>query len=411
MESVVKIFADDTSFFSVVTDPVTSARTLNNDLRKVTEWAHQWKMSFNPDPNKQAVEVCFSRKTTKTNSPPLVFNNVPVSSQNAHKHLGIILDKKLTFDHHLKEKILKANKGIALITRVRKFVPRDSLIRIYKAFIRPHLDYGDIIYDNPTNELFCQKIESVQYRAALAITGCFRGTSRDRLYNELGLESLRDGRWCRRLVFFYKVINGLAPTYLNNYLPQDIDVSYNLRRPQVLHNLVSRTDRFQDSFFPYCVSKWKQLDPDITKLPYLSSFKKALFNFVRLAPATVYNIHEPFGIMLLTRLRVCFSHLREHKFHHNFMDTIDPFCNCQTNSIETTEHYLLRCPTFTLCRLNLFDVLHKNDISLLPYNAAHLTSVLLYGDKLFCIESNRIILRSVINYILKSKRFDESLIS
>ena len=69
-------------------------------------------------------------------------------------------------------------------------MPRKSLLTIYKAFLRPLVDYGDIIYDQPQNKSFCDKLESAQYRAALAITGDIDGTSRDKLYQELGLESL-----------------------------------------------------------------------------------------------------------------------------------------------------------------------------------------------------------------------------
>ena len=192
MESQVRIFADDTSLFSVVNEPQICAMKLNNDLGKISEWARQWKMSFNPDITKQAIEVTFSKKVLPSNLPQLLFNNFVVLNQDVHKHLGLILDKGLTFDHHLKEKIAKANRGIGLIRRLRMYVPRNSLLCIYKAFVRPHLDYADIIYDQPRNDNFTQKLESVQYNAALAITGCFRGTSREKLYNELGLESLYD---------------------------------------------------------------------------------------------------------------------------------------------------------------------------------------------------------------------------
>ena len=72
----------------------------------------------------------------------------------------------------------------------------------YKSSVRQHLDYGDIIFDNPTNDSFTQKLESIQYNACLAITVCFRGTSRDKIYQGLGLESLSDRRWLRRLVIF-----------------------------------------------------------------------------------------------------------------------------------------------------------------------------------------------------------------
>ena len=70
-----KLFADDTSLFSVVHDINTSANDLNKDLASINNWAYQWKMSFNPDPTKQAQEVIFSRKTKTLSHPPLFFNN------------------------------------------------------------------------------------------------------------------------------------------------------------------------------------------------------------------------------------------------------------------------------------------------------------------------------------------------
>ena len=119
-----------------------------------------------------------------------------MASCETHKHLALLLDKRLVFDRHIEEMILRANKGIGLITRLRRYLPRNSLLTIYKAFIRPHLDYGDVIYDCPGDISFMQKLESVQYNASLAMTGCFRGTSRYKLYSELDLESLADKRFC-----------------------------------------------------------------------------------------------------------------------------------------------------------------------------------------------------------------------
>ena len=68
-------------------------------------------------------------------------------------------------------------------------VPRKALLTIYKSFIRPHLDYGGILYDKPENENFQNKVEKGQYKACLGITGTIRGTSRQKLYNELGPHS------------------------------------------------------------------------------------------------------------------------------------------------------------------------------------------------------------------------------
>ena len=95
------------------------------------------------------------------------------------------------FHDHINAKTLKANKGIGIIKRLSYILPRKSLLTIYKSFIRPHLDYCDIIYDQPNNESFCIKIEHTQYNAALAITGAIKGISQTKLYKELGLESLK----------------------------------------------------------------------------------------------------------------------------------------------------------------------------------------------------------------------------
>ena len=94
------------------------------------------------------------------------------------------------------------------IKRLSVNLPRDALLKIYKSFIGPRLDYGDINYDKPNNESLKNKIENFQYKACIA--GAIQETSGKRLYLELGLESLGDWRWCRKLRFFYKIVNGLA---------------------------------------------------------------------------------------------------------------------------------------------------------------------------------------------------------
>ena len=182
----VKLFADDASLFSIVKDANKSFQNLSNDLCVISNWAYQWKMSFKPDRSKQAQEVIFSRKTLIQSHPVLTFDNSPVTKTTHHKHLGLILDEKLNFKEHLKEKMSKAYKGIAALRKLQNIVPRNSLLTIYKSFIRPHLDYGVIIYDQPNNGSFCRKIKSIQYQAALAITGARHGTSVTKLYKELG---------------------------------------------------------------------------------------------------------------------------------------------------------------------------------------------------------------------------------
>ena len=102
----------------------------------------------------------------------------------------------------LKVSVKKISKTVGLLRKFQGILPRTSLITIYKLFARPHLDYGDIIYDQTFNESFHQRIESIKHNAAVAITGVIRGTSSEKLYQELGLESLRSRRYLRELCLF-----------------------------------------------------------------------------------------------------------------------------------------------------------------------------------------------------------------
>ena len=104
-------------------------------------------------------------------------------------------------------------------------LPRPALLTTYKCFIRPHLDYGDIIYDQAYNLSFHQKLKSIQYNAALALTGTIRGSSREKLYQELGLESLQLRRWHRKLCCFYKIYNKKAPGSLIEPIPTGNEAS------------------------------------------------------------------------------------------------------------------------------------------------------------------------------------------
>ena len=127
-----KLFADDTSLFSVVHNINSTANDLTNDLIKISNWAFEWKMWFNPDPNKQAQEVTFSRKINKIDHLLLYFNQNSVKLSSTHKHLGMVLDTRVDFSLHLKNVQNKVNKTITLLCKLQNTLPRTSLITIFK---------------------------------------------------------------------------------------------------------------------------------------------------------------------------------------------------------------------------------------------------------------------------------------
>ena len=229
IKSQIKFFADDTSLFSIVHEDNDSANDLSHDLKLISLWANQWKMSFNPDPTKQAVQVIFSRKAQTIVHPKIYFNDIEVKTVNEHKHLGLTLDAKLTFVSHIDEKIKKARQRLGILKTLSCYLSVKTPDQIYKMYIRPHLDFCDVIYhipcitnpfDSPINlKYLMNTLERIQYHCALAVTGTWKGTSLIKIHDELGWESLNDRRYCRRLLHFYKIQTNLTPAYLKDPLP------------------------------------------------------------------------------------------------------------------------------------------------------------------------------------------------
>ena len=390
--SVSKLFADDTSIFSTVLDINKSSEDLNKDLNTIKDWAFQWKMSFNPDPNKQATEVIFSRKKNPVLHPTLFFNRLPVASEQSQKHLGLVLDKRLKFDHHLNEKISKAMKGIALIKRLYYYLPRKSLLTIYRSYIRPHLDYCDVIYDQPHNTTFSKNIESIQYNAALAITGAIKGTSQDRLYQEFGLESLSNRRRFRRLVYFFNIVHRHSPKYLHDLLPEKRR-SYNPQRAHLFNETFSHSADFSNSFFPFCIKAWNDLSSELRNSVSISTFKQSLIKLYRPKDNSIFNISDPVG------------HLRHHKFRHKFLDTPNPVCSCNIEA-ESTSHYLLRCLFYSTIRKTLLDNIVEIVGSISNLSDDQMANLLLYGHQSYSFDANASILNSTIAFLKTSERFD-----
>ena len=204
--------------------------------------------------------------------------------------------------------------------------------------MRPHIDYGDIIYDQPSNECFCEKLESVQYKAALVITGGIQGTSGETFFMELGLESLKSRRWFRHLCCMFKIMKNQAPEYLNNLIPkrkQNVN-SRNIYIP----SYSCRTEYFKSSFFPASLEEWFQLDPSIRNSETINAFKQPLLPSISPLENSIFNIFDPEGLKLLTRLRLGFSHLNEHRFRQNFQECLNPLRTCSLET-ENTSHHLL----------------------------------------------------------------------
>ena len=169
-----------------------------------------------------------------------------------------------------------------------------------------------------------------------------------------------------------------------------------------------RSDYFKNSFIPYVVRKWNRLSTEVRNSTYCQEFRKSLLFFIKHTCSSLFSICHPVGVKLLVRLRLGFSHLCEHKFRHNFHDTLNPFCCCNLEP-ETTSHYLLCCHNFSSARLALMNDLNLIHPTISQLNVTAFANILLYDDSKKSTSENGNILQNTTKYIIATKRLNESL--
>ena len=167
-------------------------------------------------------------------------------------------------------------------------------------------------------------------------------------------------------------------------------------------------DYFKNSFLPSAVTEWNKLDCYISNADSFEVFKTCLLSFIRPMANSIYNIHNPHGVKYLTRLRIIFSHLKEHKFKHNFQDSIDPMCSC-SSGIETTIHFFLHCANFNIQRQTLFDKIATIDANILTENEDSIVNTLLFGKPNSENSFNKAMRNASIEFILSTERFNNPL--
>ena len=215
---------------------------------------------------------------------------------------------------------------------------------------------------------FQQKMESIQYNV-VAITGAIRGSSKKKLYQELGLETLQHGRWYRKLCCFYKILKSKSPKYLYSVIPIH---NMSSRRSQCnkIPAIYVKNDFFENTFFPSTIIEWNKLDWKIKNSESIETLKKRILSFIRPSP----DCHNPRGIKLLSRLRLGFSHLRERKFKLSFQDYLNLFCSCGKGEVETSSRYLFHCLNYSEELLALLNTIKNIDMSILQQSDSKIAS-------------------------------------
>ena len=215
ISSAIRLFADDTSLYLIVDNPVTSADTINNDLQIINSWSTAWLVDFNPSKTESLI---ISRKNNKLLHPDISMNNIIIKNVEVHKHLGLTFSNDAKWNSHITFIVSKAWKSIGLLRSLKFLLNRSCLEKIYISFIRPILEYSDSVWDNCSQQQK-NELESVQTEAARIVCGATKLCNITNLYNELKWENLSSRRSKHKLIIFYKMFHGLTPSYLTNFIP------------------------------------------------------------------------------------------------------------------------------------------------------------------------------------------------
>ena len=216
---------------------------------------------------------------------------------------------------------------------------------------------------------------------------------------------MKDRRWLRRLCYLHKVLSTKLLACLYELIPPIINSH---RNPGCYRALYCRTDLFRNSFLPFSINEWNKLDTDIRSLVSHEIFRKKLLNFIRPSEKSIFSIYDPQGSKLLSRLKLGFSHLREHKFRHNFGETLNPLCSCALET-ESTDHFFLRCQSYVSFRTGLMNELSSISSGIISLRPSTLLEVVLYGDNMLSDNWSKQILTATINYIKNTQQFEQSL--
>ena len=389
IRSNIRLFADDTSLYMVVDQPDVAAILLNEDLSRIHHWAKKWLVSFNPS---KTESLLISKRTNHTVHPPLYMDNVMISSVNEHKHLGVILSNDGSWNSHLNSILDKAWSRVNVIRKFKFILDRKSLEKLYFSFIRPIIEYSDIVWDNCTESL-ANELEKLQIEMARIVTGTTKLVSIDRLYRETGWERLSVRRYKHKLIKFFQMYHGLSPSYLQNIVPSRVSdsVNYNLRNADNVQYITCRTSLYANSFLPSVIQDWNSLPFHIRDNNSLPSFITYL-NADKLKVPKYYYVGHRKAQILHTRIRTGCSSLGHDLYRRNLID--NPLCVC--GLLEDASHYFLFCPRYFVSRNIMFQKLQHFDISL---------DILLYGSDELLYNENVHIFNVVHEYIISSKRF------
>ena len=276
IQSSIRLFADDCLLYRQI-DSIQDQQTLQQDLSTLVDWAKTWGMSFNV---KKCNVLTITRRTKKKRSYTYKMSGEKVEGIRDTKYLGITLNSKLTWDTHISKISSEANRMLGLLRRNLKYSPKHIKEAAYKSYVRPKTEYCATIWD-PHTKKDSTKIEMVQHRAARFVSNtphlrhADHHASITNVISALGWEPLAERRRKNRLIFLYKISNGLVEVP-QMYHPQLRTTQPPKGNQHLYQRPASEVEAYANSFLPKTIVDWNSLNRTTAAATSLEEFRRLL---------------------------------------------------------------------------------------------------------------------------------------
>ena len=268
VDSTVKLYADDAKLYRAIRGPEDN-KTLQDDLKALGEWSQRWQLNFNPN-------KCSMLRIRPRNSTCELYTykmgSVELEWQEAEKDLGVLMDQRLSFQDEISARIAKANRIVGTIRRTFSFLNADMMKTLFKALVRPHLEYGAPIW-SPALRKDVDRLEQVQRRATKMVPELRQLSYPNRL-KRLKLPSLAFRRLRGDMVETFKILNHFYDIDHNSFFTLSQLTTRNnslkIYTPRVKKNIRL------NSFSYRIISHWNNLPQSVVTAPSLNSFKNRL---------------------------------------------------------------------------------------------------------------------------------------
>ena len=267
-------------------------------------------------------------------------NNVLVKNVTDHKHLGVTFSQTGKWHSHIASIVKRAWQRIGILRTLKFHLNRSCLEKLYITFIRPLLEYSDVLWDNCTAEQ-SNELEAIQIEAARIVTGATKLCNIAKLYNDLKWDTLSNRRRKHKLVLFYKMKQKITPSYLTNLIPIPQENRYPLRNRNDIPTIQTRTSLYQESFLPSVIRQWNLLPENVKSSQTLPIFKHRISPNMQ-KPPIYYSVGNRLGQILHSRLRLECSSLNYDLHRKSIVESP----NCACGEIETTRHFLFSCSSY-----------------------------------------------------------------